>query len=76
MWVRSQKKSCLVDIKGCFIDDKYNIVGWMCEPSIDYNKWTLGTYKTEEKAMQVLDDLQCRIARSESGVYQMTEDEE
>ena len=76
MWVRSQKKSCLVDIKGCFIDDKYNIVGWMCEPLIDYNKWTLGTYKTEEKAMQVLDDLQCRIARSESGVYQMPEDDE
>ena len=76
MWVRSQKKSCLVDINGCFIDDKYNIVGWMCEPSIDYNKWTLGTYKTEEKAMQVLDDLQCRIAISESGVYQMPEDDE
>lgn len=76
MWVRSQRKSCLVDIKGCFIDDEYNIVGWMCEPSIDDNKWTLGTYKTEEKAMSVLDVLQCRIARTESGVYQMPEDEE
>ena len=87
MWVRSQKKCCLVDIKGCFIEDdfsikeywkghKYIIHGWMCEPSIEDNQWTLGTYKTEEKAMSVLDALQCRIARTESGVFQMPEDEE
>ena len=82
MWVRSQNKCCLVDVKGCFIDDEYscgeyeyNILGWMCEPSIEDYQWTLGTYKTEEKAMSVLDELQCRIARSESGVYQMPKDE-
>ena len=87
MWVRSQDKCRLVDVKGCFIDDdthieylcdehEYNIVGWMYESSIEDNKWALGTYKTEEKAMKVLDELQYRIARSESGVYQMPKDEE
>ena len=76
MWVRSQDKYCLVDIKGCFIDDEYNIVEWMCEPSIEDNQWTLGTYKTEEKAMKVLDDLQCIIARTETDVFPMPEDEE
>ena len=87
MWVRSQDKYNLVDVKGCFIYDdthieclcdehEYNILGWMCEPSIEDNQWTLGTYKTEEKAMSVLDELQCRISRSESGVYQMPKDEE
>ena len=86
MWVRSQDKCRLVDVKGCFIDDdthieyfrdehEYNIVGWMYESSIEDNKWALGTYKTEEKAMKVLDELQYRIARSESGVYQMPKDE-
>ena len=81
MWVRTQNKCCLVDIKGCFIDDcysykfKYVIVG-MCGLSAEGNQWSLGIYKTEEKAMSVLDDLQCRIARTESGVFQMPEDEE
>lgn len=81
MWIRSQNKCHLVDIKGCLIDDdswndEYNIVGWMCASSIDDNAWVVGKYETKEKAMKVLDELQCRIARSESGVYQMPEDEE
>ena len=83
MWVRSQSKRHLVDVKGCYFYDnspfeghEYRIVGWMCEPSIEDNEWVLGTYKTEEKAMSVLDKLQCRIARTESGVFQMPEDEE
>ena len=87
MWVRSQDKCRLVDVKGCFIEEytqneqlgdehEYNVVGWMYESSIEDNKWALGTYKTEEKAMSVLDELQFRIARSESGVYQMPKDEE
>ena len=32
-------------------------------------------YKTKEKAMKVLDELQCRIARTESGIFQMPEDD-
>ena len=89
MWIRSQNKRCLVDIKGCFVDDdyswkeyefkkehKYNIVGWMCESSAGDNQQSLGMYKTKEKAMKVLDELQCRIARTESGVFQMPEDDE
>lgn len=86
MWVRSQDKCRLVDVKGCFIDvdihveylcyeHEYNIVGWMYESSIEVNKWALGTYKTKEKAMSVLDELQCRISRSESGVFQMPKDD-
>lgn len=87
MWVRSQDKCYLVDAKGCYIYGylpikgnrhmyEYRIVGLICEPTIEDNEWILGIYKTEEKAMSVLDDLQCRIARTESGVYQMPEDEE
>ena len=88
MWVRSQDKYCLVDVKGCFIVDdyswkeyefkkehKYNIVGWMCESSAGDNQQSLGMYKTKEKAMKVLDELQCRIARTESGIFQMPEDD-
>ena len=82
MWVRSQDKKSLVNVKGCFISDyysckelKYEIVG-MCESLATCNQWSLGIYKTEEKVMKILDELQYRIARSESGVYQMPEDEE
>ena len=82
MWVRSQDKRYLVDVKRCFISsyyhkhqDKYRIAGLICESQMEGSIWALGTYKTEEKAMSVLDELQFRIARSESGVYQMPKDE-
>lgn len=80
MWIRSQDKKYLFDVKGCFInqnpfygkfgpDEGYHISGFThCE-------FYLGTYKTKEKAMKVLDELQCRIARTESGVFQMPEDD-
>ena len=51
MWVRSQNKEVLADIKA------------------------FDTNKNKEKTMSVLDDLQCRIARSESGVFQMPEED-
>ena len=83
MWVRSQDKCRLVDVKGCSIvrdhsckNLKFEIDGCICDSSAEYNQWPLGIYKTEEKAMSVLDELQCRIARSESGVFQMPEDEQ
>ena len=82
MWVRNQDKNCLVDVKGCFIVNncfyerhEYEIVG-MCESLATCNQWSLGIYKTEKKVMKILDELQYRIARSESGVYQMPKDEE
>lgn len=87
MWVRSQDKCYLVDVKGCYMfarwpfkkdqeNYEFRITGLMGEPSIEGCSWVLGDYKTEEKAMSVLDELQYRIARSESGVYQMPKDEE
>lgn len=77
MWVRTQNKKALVDVKAFDIvkrREKIYIIGYL--KSINDNCFNLGIYKTEEKAMSVLDDLQCRIARTESGVYQMPEDEE
>ena len=87
MWVRSQDKCYLVDVNGCYIYGylpikgkrhmyEYRIVGLICEPTIEDNEWILGIYKTEEKAMSALDELQCRIARTESGVFQMPEDDD
>ena len=60
------------------MDEKVNCaacgksIGLMFEPSIEYCSRVLGDYKTQEKAMY---ELQCRIARTESGVYQMPEDD-
>ena len=61
MWVRTQNKYCLVDVKGCFIVNncfyerhEYEIVG-MCESLAECNQRSLGTYKAKEKAIKVLD---------------------
>ena len=80
MWVRSQDKKSLVDVKGCFIGDSWKVneceIAGTCQSSSEGKLWLLGTYKAKEKALKVLDELQYRIARSESGVYQMPKDEE
>lgn len=82
MQIRSQDKYCLVDVKNFSIVDyysysdyyskesKYEIVG----VSVDGKQWSLGTYNTEEKAIEVLDKLENRIIKAESGVFQMPED--
>ena len=83
MWVRSQNKYCLVDVIGVSIVDyeayedyyskeiKYEIVGI----AVGSKQWSLGTYKTEKKAIEVLDKLENRIIGAEGGVFQMPEDE-
>ena len=85
MWIRNQCKRVLIDAKDIFIcrvfdKDNSRIINYTIrcqsyshELETDYP--LLGVYSTEEKALKVLDELQCRIARSESGVYQMPEDD-
>ena len=69
MWVRSQDKCRLVDVKGCYMfarwpfkqdqeNYEFRIAGLMSEPSIEGCSWALGDYKTQEKALKVLDELQ------------------
>ena len=83
MWIRSQDKDCLVDVIGVSIVDyyayedyyskevKYETVGI----SVGGKRWSLGTYNTEEKAIEVLNELENRIIGAEGGVFQMPEDE-
>lgn len=84
MWIRSQDKIRLVDVKGCYIyntssfkydTEEYRIAGLISEPSVEGTHWILGVYKTKEKAIKVLDELENRIIRSENGIFQMPEDE-
>lgn len=80
MWIRSQGKTKLIDVKAIYLrKEAYARFYSICAEDLSQNTPVyieLGFYETNKKAMQVLDDLQCRIARSESGVYQMPEDEE
>ena len=51
LWVRSQDKTNLVKVDRLTIDDTNSI---FC----DYNDFYLGTYKTKERALEVLDEIQ------------------
>ena len=78
MWVRSQNKEVLADIKEITLEKgkcDCCVLG-VSYSRIDEDKLLLlGVYSTEEKVMKILDELQFRIARSESGVYQMPKDD-
>ena len=79
MWVRSQDKDLLIDVKAIYWGKKAYVDSYMVYTKDLLHDMTgdieLGLYETREKAMSVLDELQYRIARSESGVYQMPKDE-
>ena len=78
MWVRSQNKEVLADIKEITLEEgkcDCCVLG-VSYSRIDEDKLLLlGVYSTEEKVMKILDELQFRIARSESSVYQMPKDD-
>lgn len=80
MWIRSQDKTKLIDVKAIYLRrEAYARFYRICTEDLTQNTpeyIELGFYETNKKAMSVLDDLQCRIARSETGVYQMPGDEE
>lgn len=60
MWIRSQDKKDLINCKNLGIRKRLNehVVVSISECGDFY---PLGSYSSEEKALKVLDDIQCRI---------------
>ena len=56
LWIRSQDKTVLINVKTLFVADK-EIRGYYS----DNPNWFLGIYKTKERALEVLDEIQERI---------------
>ena len=63
LWIRSQKKDKLFKINGVDItkmnDNSYEITGYT-----SYNIY-LGTYKTKERAIEILDEIQDELISSD-----------
>jgi hypothetical protein len=60
MWIRSQGKERLINCNVIYhrlISGRYYIEGGVT----DEGGWTLGTYKSEERALEVIDEIQERI---------------
>ena len=87
MWIRSQNRMVLMDVHKLFVqhrysnkDDRYVDSSLYAE---DYGN-TLGVYKSEERALQVLDEIhqliiacnRCQNDRMFSPVFQMPEERE
>ena len=53
LWIRSQDKSCLVNVKAVIMLNK-EIRGYYNENP----NWFLGKYNNEERALEVLDEIQ------------------
>jgi len=61
LWVRSQEKDILLKVKSLLIDDdNYDIY---TQDYVGQNlcTYTLGTYKSKERALQILDEIQNSI---------------
>ena len=81
LWVRSQDKMNLVKVRQIGVnyqDNKQIIANYMpelYENSGEYYE-ILGTYKTKERALEVLDEIQAYLMSDtpQSNVYNMPED--
>ncbi len=73
MWIRSQDGKILVDAKEIFIEGVY---GTMIFCSTDSEEYLLGQYSTHEKALGVLDEIQCSITgnRFANNNYELVRD--
>lgn len=71
MWVRSQNREVLINVNNLYINQKgneYSIIVDYCND----NWFALGTYKSKERAIEVLDEIQSCI--NNVNVYQMPEE--
>ena len=75
MWIRSQYKKYLINCKNLGIRKRLNeyVVVSMSEFGDFY---TLGSYSSEEKALNVLDEIQKRTEYIYPKAYQMPQDDE
>ena len=62
MWIRSRDRSRLINTKDIYLLD--NGIQIMCV--VGGNKTLIGSYKTNERALEVLDEIQETIIRTDS----------
>lgn len=61
LWIRSQDKDILVKVDSLLIDDNNNDIYTQCWVGVNLETYTLGKYKTKERALEVLDEIQENI---------------
>ena len=58
LWIRSQDKDILVKVDSLLIDDNNNDIYTQCWVGVNLETYTLGKYKTKERALEILDEIQ------------------
>ncbi len=71
LWIRSQDKDILVKVDSLLIDDNNNDIYTQCWVGVNLETYTLGKYKSKERALEVLDEIQEKILKIEECVYEM-----
>ena len=69
LWVRSQDRESLCTINGIAVDDNTVITVSLTLKNI----FTLGTYKSKERALEVLDDIQNTMIKTLDTFIQQTD---
>lgn len=61
LWIRSQDKTILINVKNLLIDDKDNSIYTVETLDIGTHTANLGKYKSQERALEVLDEIRNSI---------------
>ena len=73
LWIRSQDKESLLLVKEIWIKkDNSGLYGLWNDNQNTYLRYCLGYYKTKERALEILDDIQFYLrAKNELFIYEM-----
>ena len=73
MWIRSQDKEILIKAVCIYLCGENHI----CASTVEGDRWYMGKYSSEDKALKVLDKIQKLIYDYQlGGVFQMPQDDE
>jgi hypothetical protein len=68
LWIRGQDRDVLASAKGLYISDNYEViksypkeVKEYLNSTIENNEYRFGSYKSKERALEVLDEIQKKI---------------
>lgn len=73
LWIRSQDKRILQKVDNVYLNANYDNRRICTNDSRDYES-DLGEYKTEERALEVLDEIEEFLINKNCTVYQMPEE--
>lgn len=73
LWIRSQNKRCLIKVQSLIIEKNEAGNRWILVNYFGESETYLGIYNTEERAVEILDNIEHWMTQRNELIYEMPE---